>query len=162
MSVEVYAGPGPARSRVTGGATPPRAQSGKPRWHYRLASFSRAYNLLREELDGNVEDLSPLELEGLIRRFGYTFELGWKLLKDRLEHDGATLAAVTPLTVVRAAYEARLVDDGNAWMDMLTDRRRTSRMYDEDVIMGVVERIRDHYLAAFGRLREQSLQEETP
>lgn len=139
------------RSEADNGSAP-----GEARWRYRLASFSRAYSRLREALEGDPEALSSLELEGLVRRFDYTFELGWKLLKDRLEHDGALLPTVTPRAVVRAAYEARLIEDGDAWMDMLTDRNRTSHMYDEDVISELVESIRDRYLTLFGRLHDQA------
>lgn len=32
----------------------------------------------------------------MIQRFEYTFELAWNTLKDRLEHDGGALSAVTP------------------------------------------------------------------
>lgn len=143
------------RSEADNGSAPD-----KPRWRYRLASFSRAYSRLREALEGDVEALSPLELEGLVQRFEYTFELGWKLLKDRLQYDGALLPTVTPRAVVRAAYQARLIEDGDAWMDMLTDRNRTSHMYDEDVISDLVESIRDRHLTLFSRLHEQVLRDD--
>lgn len=137
-----------------------RGRPGPARWRYRLASFSRAYGLLRDALHGDIEALSSLELEGLIQRFEYTFELGWQLLKDRLEHEGTLLPTITPRTVIRAAYEARLIEDGDAWMDMLADRNRTSHRYDEDMIATVVESIRTRYLTLFGRLHEQSIQED--
>ena len=49
---------------------------------------------MREALEGDIEALSALELEGLIQRFEFAFELGWKLLEDRLEHDGVSLMSV--------------------------------------------------------------------
>lgn len=100
-----------------------------------------------------MEALSTLELEGLIQRFEYTFELGWKLLKDRLEHDGVPLPTATPRAVVRAAYEARLIEDGETWMDMLADRNRTSHIYEADLALDVVREIRSRYAAAFARLQ---------
>lgn len=33
------------------------------RWHYRFRNFSRAFTLLREALEGDVEALSQLERE---------------------------------------------------------------------------------------------------
>ena len=123
------------------------------RWHYRFASFSRAYSLLHEALESDLETLNPLEREGLIRRFKYTFELGWKLLKDRLEYDGVTVAA-TPRAVIRAAYKTRFIEDGDAWMDMLTDRTRTSHKYDSDLIQDVVGNISSRYFTVFTHLHE--------
>ena len=65
------------------------------RWQYRFRNFSRAFSLLREALDGEVEDLNDLEKEGVIQRFEYTFELSWNTLKDRLEYDGMVMESVT-------------------------------------------------------------------
>ena len=91
------------------------------RWQYRFRNFSRAFALLREALEGEIEALSQLEREGVIQRFEYTFELAWNLLKDRLEYDGIALPTVTPRHVIRQAFQARLIQDGDAWIDMLTD-----------------------------------------
>ena len=35
-----------------------------------------------------MEDLSELELEGLVQRLEYTFELSWKVLQDLLVYKG--------------------------------------------------------------------------
>ena len=88
------------------------------RWHYRFRNFSRAFSLLREALEEEAGTLNQLEREGVIQRFEYTFELAWNLLKDRLEHDGVSLPTVTPRQVIRQAFQAQLIQDGDAWVDM--------------------------------------------
>ena len=71
------------------------------RWQYRFRNYSRAFSLLREALDGPIEDLNQLEREGVIQRFEFAFELSWQLLKDRLEYDGALiLNPITPRNVI--------------------------------------------------------------
>lgn len=140
------------------GAGNPSQESGEVRSHYRLANFSRAYGSLRDALEGDVEAMSSLEMEGAIHRFGYTFELGWKLLKDRLEDAGQHPVFIAPRPVVRAAYEARLIKDADAWMSMVVDRNRTSYIYDEDMIDDIIENIQSRYLKAFGNLHDESLQ----
>lgn len=130
--------------------------SEETRWRYRFASFSRAYGLLREALEGGTNELSPLELAGVIQHFEFTFELGWKLLKDRLEHDGIPLPSTTPRAVVRAAYQAQLVEDGETWMDMLGDRNKTAHMYDADLVEDVVTAIHSRYLPAFAQLHAKT------
>lgn len=126
------------------------------RWHYRFASFSRAFGLLREALEGDIEALSSLELEGAIQRFEFTFELGWKLLKDRLEYDGISLPSVTARVVIRAAYQARLIEDAETWMDMLADRNRTSHRYDGALVEDVVTEVQSRYLPAFAHLQAKT------
>ena len=125
------------------------------RWHYRFRNFSRAFALLREALEGEVEALSQLEREGVIQRFEYTFELAWNLLKDRLEYDGVALPTVTPRHVIRQAFQARLIQDGDVWIDMLTDRNLMSHTYDFAKFEVVIRKIQRQYLAILGELYER-------
>lgn len=125
------------------------------RWHYRFRNFSRAFTLLREALEGQVETLSQLEREGVIQRFEYTFELAWNLLKDRLEYDGIALSTVTPRQVIRQAFQARFIQDGEAWINMLTDRNLMSHTYDCEKFEAVVRKIQSQYLVILGELYER-------
>ena len=125
------------------------------RWKYRFRNFSRAYTLLRETLETEVKGLSPLEREGVIHRFEYTFELAWNTLKDRLEYDGVVLDTVAPRHVIRAAFRARLIDDGDAWIDMLTDRNLMAHTYDAARFEAVARNVRRRYLAILGGLYER-------
>ena len=60
------------------------------RWLQRYDSFHRANKRIQDitESDKKADDLSELEMEGLIQRFEYTFELGWKVLQDLLKYKG--------------------------------------------------------------------------
>ena len=70
----------------------------KPRWLYRFDNFERAFLLLREVMQIIQErKLSPLEQEGVIQRFEYTWELTWKVLKDYLEYSGIVFDIIAPL-----------------------------------------------------------------
>ena len=129
------------------------------RWQYRFNNFSRAYSLLREALEDGVEPLSQLELEGVIQRFEYTFELSWNLLKDRLEYDGVVIATVTPRNVIREAYSAKFIDDCETWIDMLTDRNLMSHIYDFDRFKAVVDNIHSLYLTVLNDLYQRLITE---
>ena len=129
------------------------------RWQYRFNNYSRAYSLLREALEGGVEPLNQLELEGVIQRFEFTFELSWNLLKDRLEYDGLVLATITPRNVIREAYSAKLIEDCETWMDMLTDRNLMSHTYDFDKFKVVVENIHSRYLKVLNDLYHRLMAE---
>jgi len=125
------------------------------RWQFRFNNFSRAYFLLREALEDGVEPLSQLELEGVIQRFEFTFELSWNLLKDRLEYDGVVIATVTPRNVIREAYSAKLIDDCEVWIDMLTDRNLMSHTYDFDKFRAVVENVHSRYLTVLNDIYQR-------
>lgn len=132
------------------------------RWHCRFTNFSRAYSLLREALEDDVEYLSELEREGVIQRFEYTFELSWKLLKDKLEHDGVVLPTITPRAVIRQAFQAKLIDDCETWLDMLVDRNLMSHTYDFEKFQAVILRIHSRYLAILDALYHRLLPEALP
>ena len=116
------------------------------RWQYRFRNFARAFSLLSEALEGEVEDLNDLEREGVIRRFEHTFELSWNTLKDRLEYDGVIMQSFTPRNVIRTAVATGLVSDGQTWMNMLEDRRNTSHRYDSALLESVISNIQSNYL----------------
>ena len=116
------------------------------RWQYRFRNFSRAYSLLREALEREIEELNQLEREGVVQRFEYTFELAWNTLKDRLEYDGLILTLATPRNVIREASGTGLVSDGQVWIDMLTDRNTMSHQYNFAVFEAVVRNVRNKYI----------------
>ena len=132
------------------------------RWHYRFTNFSRAYSLLREALEDGVQSLNQLEREGVIQRFEFTFELSWNLLKDKLEHDGIILPTVTPRAVIRQAFQSKLIDDCETWLDMLVDRNLMSHTYDFEKFEAVILRIHTRYLAILDALYHRLLPEALP
>lgn len=119
------------------------------RWRQRFDNYERAVNLLRSALADRAPDaFSELELEGLVQRFEYTFELAWKTLKDYLEESGVVLPQITPAAVIKAAFAAKLIEDGETWMAMLKHRNLMSHTYDSKEFLEAVAAIRVNYLGA--------------
>ena len=60
------------------------------RWLQRYDSYCKACKrvLLVTESERKPYELTELEMEGLVQRFEYTFELAWKVLQDFLEYKG--------------------------------------------------------------------------
>jgi nucleotidyltransferase substrate binding protein (TIGR01987 family) len=118
------------------------------RWKQRFQNFDRAVVLLREPIERGVTTLSDLEKEGTIQRFEFAVELAWKTLKDFLEHEGKVIDPVTPRTVVKDAFAAGVIRDGQVWIDMLDHRNLLSHTYDAATFDKAVKDIEDRYLAA--------------
>lgn len=134
----------------------------KPRWEYRFDNFSHAYQLLHEAIAmGASRPLSSLEKEGVIQRFEYTWELGWKLLKDYLEASGVVLDTITPATVIRAAFAAKLIRDGELWMQALKARNEMSHAYDSTKFEKTIHAIHHEYFALLAALYQDMLQRKT-
>ncbi len=124
-----------------------------PRWHYRFNNYCRAFLLLREAIE--IErPLTQLEKEGVIQRFEYTMELAWKTIKDYLESENVVFEQITPRAVIRRAFEAGMIQQGEAWQSALDARNRMSHTYNFEVFEEVIRAIHDTYLAAFSELYE--------
>lgn len=96
-------------------------------FHDALASLQRA--LTRWQATGSQDE----ELrDACIQRFEYTFELGWKMLKRRLELDLADARSVDAMSfrdLMRSGGERGLVRDVDAWMVFRDKRNITSHTY---------------------------------
>jgi len=124
------------------------------RWKQRFQNFDRGFVLLHEALEREPESLSLLEKEGVIQRFEYTFELAWKTLKDYLEEGGLVISPVTPRQVIKEAFAAKVISNGQVWVNMLDHRNLLSHTYDSSVFEQAVEAIAKEYLPAMSKLHE--------
>jgi len=131
------------------------------RWKQRFKNFDRAVVLLREPFERGVTTLSNLEKEGTVQRFEFTLELAWKTLKDYLEHEGQVIDPVTPRNVIKEAFAARILRDGQVWIDMLDHRNLLSHTYDEAAFGTAVLAIRDRYQSAIEELHRWLLERST-
>ena len=123
------------------------------RWKQRFQNFDRAFGLLQSAL-GEKRTLSLLEKEGVIQRFEYSYELAWKTLKDYLEINGVVISPLTPRQVIKEAFAAKIISDGEVWIKMLDHRNLLSHTYDFSVFEQAVEAIAKNYLPAMEKLHE--------
>lgn len=128
------------------------------RWKQRFQNFFRAFSLLREALELDPAALSQLEKEGIIQRFEYTFELAWKVLKDKMEADGLTLDQISPKAVVRQAWAAKYIQDPETWLKMIGDRNLMSHTYDFAKFEAIIETIRKEYLPLLDDWQDELLE----
>jgi nucleotidyltransferase substrate binding protein (TIGR01987 family) len=89
------------------------------RWIQRYANYHKACARLLAvtESDRFMEDLSELEIEGLVQRFEYTFELAWKVLQDLLIYKGYEFMQ-GPNGTMKMAFEDGLISNHDGWRKM--------------------------------------------
>ena len=122
------------------------------RWKQRFQNYRRAFGLLREALEArDLEKYSDLEREGIIQRFEYTFELGWKTFKDYLEFSGIQLMEATPRRVIKECAAANIFGeagiDPETFMNMMLSRNALSHTYDFKQFKQVIVKIKEQYLS---------------
>jgi nucleotidyltransferase substrate binding protein (TIGR01987 family) len=98
--------------------------------------------------------LSKLEEQGLIQAFEFTHELAWNVLKDFLEERGV-LNLYGSRDTTREAFKTRLIENGEAWMNMIQSRNLTSHTYDEVVAAEIASAIRTTYFTEFESLQSK-------
>ena len=121
------------------------------RWLQRFSNYRRACELLSEA--ASLKSMTNLEIEGMIQRFEYTFELAWKTMKDYLEDKGFT-EIVGSRDAIRLAFSNGIITDGEVWMEMLADRNLTTQLYDEDKANRIANDIIQRYLPCYVHLRD--------
>ena len=90
--------------------------------------------------------------DGMIQRFEFTFELGWKALKEYMLDAGMQNTMQFPKQVLREAYAAALIDDESVWLDMLNARNQTSHIYDDHTAAVIATKIQKTYLPELQKL----------
>ncbi|MDO9167713.1 MAG: nucleotidyltransferase substrate binding protein [Methylobacter sp.] len=118
------------------------------RWQQRFHNYEKAFLLLERAL--SIATPSEVERGGIIQFYEMAFELAWKLMKDYLEQLGYNVNS--PRDAIKQAFQAGILDDGQLWMDALSDRNLTTHTYDESKAIEVVASIRTHYFPALQQL----------
>jgi len=108
---------------------------------YSLSQFTSALSRLREGATAAQDDLDK---DGVIQRFEFCFELLWKTLKIFLEDRG--LEVRSPKDSLQAALSQGWITDEEAFLDMLSDRNKTSHIYSREESRKIFDRIKKQYL----------------
>lgn len=119
------------------------------RWKQRYHNFRRSVLNLQEAVE--TEHPSKLERQGIIKAFELCYELAWKTLQDYLAHLGYE-AIVGPKPVIRRAFEAGLVHDGELWARMHRARNESTHLYSEGKAVELETEVRSEYVGALSAL----------
>jgi nucleotidyltransferase substrate binding protein (TIGR01987 family) len=111
------------------------------RWQQRFQNYRPALaRLTAAVVLSRQRALSDLEQQGLIQAFEFTHELAWNVLKDYLEAQGF-VDLIGSKNATRQAFKNGLLEDGEAWMDMIKARNLTSHTYKAEVAQEIVQGI---------------------
>lgn len=112
------------------------------RFRQRFEFFQRAF-LNLDEVKKEARAFSNLEKEGIIQRFEILIEQSWKVLKDFLENEGFEIKS--PRESIRRAFEYKLLEDCEKWLEALHMRNVTSHTYTQDALNENVRYILDEF-----------------
>jgi nucleotidyltransferase substrate binding protein (TIGR01987 family) len=109
---------------------------------------------LKEALGEDISK-SGIVVDATIQRFEFTFELSWKLIKAILDYNG--IEAASPRAAIKEAFQNKMIEDGQGWIEMLEDRNKTSHIYDEALALAIYKNIKERYFKLLTDLYTVSL-----
>lgn len=119
----------------------------KERFLERKQELSSAIDRLREALE---QQETALIRDAIIRRFGFTYELGWKTIKLFLESKDIDVRNAKD--TLEEALKQGVIEDGNLWSELHKNRKLTSHTYDEAGAIRIYDFVKQHALALFTKL----------
>ena len=114
------------------------------RWKQRFQNYEKAFKRLSRAIE--VVKSAPdddLLQSGLVQTYEYTFELAWKTLKDYLTLEGFEVRS--PRETIRQGFQSGYIMNGEDWLQALADRNLTTHIYDNEIIIRVLNGIFERY-----------------
>ncbi len=115
------------------------------RWKQRFENFENAFNKLKMVIEVYKKDNNnEIYQMAMIQAFEFTYELGWKTMKDFLKHEG--IKVNMPRETIKQAFTNEIIEDGQVWIDMLEDRNLMSHTYSEENAKTAIDHIVNNYV----------------
>ena len=125
------------------------------RWKQRFSNYKKALATLKSAIElAKTRTLTDLEKQGMIQGFEFTFEMAWNVMKDYLEEQGIT-GIIGSKGAVRHAFNKDLIEDGQAWMDMIEGRNLSTHSYDEETAEKLLKKIISIFYGQFTLFEEK-------
>lgn len=118
----------------------------------KLINYEKALSRLTELIESDSKE--SFLYDATIKRFEFTYEMSWKLLKVYLDYKGVTNAK-SPRDIIKESFAIGVIEKGEKWLDMIEDRNITSHTYDEDDAFNIYTMIKEKYYPLFSSLREK-------
>ncbi|MFK7971643.1 MAG: nucleotidyltransferase substrate binding protein [Bacteroidia bacterium] len=119
------------------------------RWIQRFSNYQKALLQLSSAVElARSRELSDLEKQGIIQAFGFTHELAWNVIKDYFAYQG-NMEIRGSRDASREAFRMDLIQEGEAWMEMIRSRNKTSHTYNEETAEEVVNSVVGIYFDLF-------------
>lgn len=116
----------------------------------RFEYYVKALDKLKEAM---LENPTDIVIDGTLQRYEFTFELAWKTMKDYLEYNGYSDNIASPRAIIQLAYQAKVIKNGDVWINMMLDRNVLSHLYDEEKSREIYDNIKKSYLDEFEKLK---------
>jgi nucleotidyltransferase substrate binding protein (TIGR01987 family) len=125
-----------------------RAEDGLHNFSKALERFVSVVDRKKEFYDDGYSDIY---LDLVVKRFEFTFEMSWKVIKRFLDFTG--IGCSNPRICFKEAFSQNLISDEATWLEMIEMRNLSSHTYNEDDIKEILDKLKD-FKKAFAQLEQ--------
>ena len=123
------------------------------KFKYKYVNYVAALERLNEAL--KISNPDDVYVDGVIQRFEFVFELSWKTIKEYLIYSGYDIVSVGPRGILKTAFSAGIIEDGEEWIEMMDARNSLSHMYSFEMSRNIYNDIKNKYIVLFDKLKEK-------
>lgn len=76
-------------------------------------------------------------------------------MKDYLEYMGIVEKTGSPREIIKSAFQAELIEDGEGWIEMMLARNTLSHLYNEEESRKIFNKIKEKYITMLEKLIEK-------
>lgn len=117
-------------------------------------NFFKALQNLKE-IEGKKPPYDTIATAGMVSLFEICFEQAWKAMKEQLELSGYGEQSGSPKSVIKLAYQARMVKDEELWLAALQARNNVAHSYSEPIALSIIRDSQEKFIAMFEQLAEE-------
>ncbi len=125
-----------------------RAEDGLWNFSKSLERFASAVERQKEFYERGDDDIY---LDLVVKRFEFTFEMSWKVIKRYLDFTG--IGCVSPRSCYKEAFAQGIITEEGIWLDMIEMRDLSGHTYNEEEIKEIIDKL-DGYKEAFTKLKQ--------
>ena len=116
--------------------------------------FKALQNL--KEIEGKKPPYDTIAMAGMVSLFEICFEQAWKAMKEQLEASGyGEYKNGSPRSVIKLAYQARMVKDEELWLAALQARNKVAHSYNEPIALSIIRDSQEKFIAMFEQLAKE-------
>ena len=116
----------------------------------KIEAYDNAIDKLNKSLEKDIRE-DDLYLDAIIKRFEFSYELAWRLMKKVLAYEG--IDAQSPRMIIREAFNAGLLKKADVWLDMLEKRNLSSHTYNQETAEAIYKFIKEKYVKELNDLK---------
>lgn len=118
-------------------------------------NFLNAFNNLKD-IYNYEEPYGNVEMTGLVGLFEVCIEQSWKAMKELLVDSGFDEGRTgSPKMILKTAYEARMIQNEEMWLNALVSRNNVAHSYNRDIAMDIIDKTKKYYYDLFAELKAE-------